>query len=99
MLSPLLPSVFALGFALSAILFAYVVWKLGHHLIQRYRDNVLSSTSLKLSDMFIFLDTAILIKISATATFIVPLLLLIITGNLLLAIGGAAFACFTIIFP
>ncbi|MBC3878404.1 type II secretion system F family protein [Undibacterium sp. FT79W] len=94
MLSPLLPSVFALGFALSAILFAYVVWKLGHHLIQRYRDNVLSSTSLKLSDMFIFLDTAILIKISATATFIVPLLLLIITGNLLLAIGGAAFCLF-----
>jgi len=94
MLNFYLPYLFAIGVAISVVLFAYVLWKLGHHLAQRYRDNVLNSTSVKLSDMFIFLDTAFLIKISATATIIVPILLLIITGNPLLAVGGAVFCLF-----
>lgn len=93
MLNPLL-YLFSLGLALSAVLLAFVIWKIGNHLLQSYRDKVLGDTSVKLSEMFIFLETAVLIKISATATFIVPLLLLVFTGNPVLALGGAAFCLF-----
>ncbi|MFZ6816074.1 type II secretion system F family protein [Undibacterium sp. Rencai35W] len=89
-----LPSVLAFGFALTAVLLVIAIWAVARRFASQYRDNVLGTTSVKLSDMFIFLDTAYLMKVSITATIIVPILLLLLTRNPLVAIGGAVICLF-----
>jgi tight adherence protein B len=87
-----IPTVLAAGMALSALVLLYAAWIAARQFANRYRDTVLDSTSVKLSEMFIFMDTAMLSRISVVATVFIPLLLMAITRNLLLAVLGAA-AC------
>jgi tight adherence protein B len=86
------PAVIALGFAVSVVIAALSLWALGRRFAATYQEKVLDTTNLQLSEMFIFMDSGQLTRISIAATIMVPLLLLLITGNPLLAIGGAV-AC------
>ncbi|SHH24786.1 type II secretion system F family protein [Massilia sp. CF038] len=86
----LISNLIALTFAVSAVLSVIAMWALGRRFAASYQEKVLDTTSLKLSEMFIFMDARSLTKISIAATLIVPIVLLIITGNLLAAILGAA---------
>ena len=90
----LLPDLIAAGIALSMVFLMYTAWMAARQVASRYRETVLDSTSVKLSDMFIFMDTAMLSRISVVATVFIPLLLMLVTGNLLLAVGGAAVCLF-----
>lgn len=90
----LLPDLVAVGIALSMVFLVYAAWMAGRQFATRYRETVLDSTSVKLSDMFIFMDTAMLSRISVVATVFIPLLLMLVTGNLLFAIAGAAVCLF-----
>jgi len=90
----LLPSLLAGGLAVSTVVLAYIAMVTGRKFAARYRDNVLDSTSIKLSEMFIFMETAVLTRISMVATVLIPLLLLLITGNPVLVLIGAAVCLF-----
>ncbi|UOD27334.1 type II secretion system F family protein [Massilia violaceinigra] len=85
----LLPSVIAAGIALAMVLFVAAMWMLGRSLAVSYQEKVLDTTSLKLSDMFIFMDPRLLTKLSIIATVLVPVVLLVVSGNPLLAVAGA----------
>lgn len=85
----LLPSVIAAGIAVAMVLFVAAMWMLGRSLAASYQEKVLDTTSLKLSDMFIFMDPRLLTKLSIIATVLVPVVLLIVSGNPLLAVAGA----------
>lgn len=87
----IMPGLLAFGFALSMILCAYALYVVATRVAASYQERVLDSTSMKLSEMFIFMDGKMLQKISIITTIVVPLLLLLITGNPLAAIvGGVA---------
>jgi tight adherence protein B len=88
----LIPSIIGLGFALTAALLVIGVSAAGRQMADSYRDKVLDSTSAQLSELFIFLDSGRLLKISIGATVILPLLVFLITGNPLMALAAAA-AC------
>ncbi|NHZ61890.1 type II secretion system F family protein [Massilia genomosp. 1] len=88
----LLPSVIAAGIAVATVLFVAAVWMLGRSLAASYQEKVLDTTSLKLSDMFIFMDPRLLTKLSIVATVLVPVVLLVLSRNPLLAVAGAV-AC------
>lgn len=90
----LLPPLLAAGAAVSGIALVYAAWTATRQFANRYRDTVLDATSVKLSEMFIFMDTATLSRISIVATVFIPLLLLVVTANVLLAIMGAAVCLF-----
>jgi tight adherence protein B len=90
----LLPDLVAVGIAVSMVFLAYTTWMAARQYATRYRETVLDSTSVKLSEMFIFMDTAMLSRISVVATVFIPLLLMLVTGNLLLAVSGAAVCLF-----
>ncbi len=90
----MIASVIALGFALSVVAASFAVWALGRQFASNYQEKVLDTTNLKLSEMFIFMDARMLTRISLGATVLVPILLLIISGNPLLAIGGAVVCLF-----
>ncbi|NHZ98391.1 type II secretion system F family protein [Massilia sp. CCM 8734] len=85
----LLPSVIAAGIAVATVLFVAAVWMLGRSLAASYQEKVLDTTSLKLSDMFIFMDPRLLTKLSIIATVLVPVVLLVLSRNPLLAVAGA----------
>ncbi|NHZ39810.1 type II secretion system F family protein [Massilia aquatica] len=85
----LLPSVIAAGIAVAMVLFVAAMWMLGRSLAASYQEKVLDTTSLKLSDMFIFMDPRLLTKLSIIATVLVPVVLLVLSGNPLLAVAGA----------
>ncbi len=85
----LLPSVIAAGVAVAMVLFVAAMWMLGRSLAASYQEKVLDTTSLKLSDMFIFMDPRLLTKLSIIATVLVPVVLLVVSGNPLLAVAGA----------
>ena len=85
----MMPAILALGFALSVVLASAAVWALGRRFAATYQEKVLDTTNMHLSDMFIFLDSAQLTRISVAATVLVPVLLMLITGNPLLATAGA----------
>lgn len=89
-----LPTLLAAGMALSAIALLYAAWTAGRRFGNRYRDTVLDSTSVKLSEMFIFMDTAMLTRISIISTVVLPIVLLLLTRNPLMAIAGAAVCLF-----
>ena len=57
----LLPDLIAVGIAVSMVFLAYTTWMAARQYATRYRETVLDSTSVKLSEMFIFMDTAMLI--------------------------------------
>lgn len=82
----------SLGFAVTVLLAAVALWAAARRFAAYYQDNVLETTSVNLSDMFIFMDGSYLTRISIVATIVVPLLLLRLSGNPLLAIAGAV-AC------
>lgn len=88
----ILPLIFALAFALSVVLLAYVIWSTSQRLLRHYQDVVLGDTHFHLTEMFIFLERALLVKISLAASFILPLLILVLTGNPLLT-AATAVAC------
>ncbi|WP_211440851.1 type II secretion system F family protein [Collimonas humicola] len=88
----LIPAIIGLGFALTAALLVIGVSAAGRQMADSYRDKVLDSTSAQLSELFIFLDSGRLLKISIGATVILPLLVFLITGNPLMALAAAA-AC------
>jgi tight adherence protein B len=90
----LLPQLLAAGMALSAIVLLYAGWTAARQFANRYRDTVLDSTSVGLSEMFIFMDTAMLSRISVAATLVVPLMILVVTGKPLIAVGGAVVCLF-----
>jgi len=90
----LLPLGIAFGMAISAVLLIYAATMVGRQFASRYRDKVLDSTSVKLSEMFIFLDTAVLMKISMVTTIVVPIVVLVLTGNPLFAVIGGAICLF-----
>ncbi len=87
-----LPLLFASAFALSAVLLAYVIWSMSQRLLRHYRDVVLGDAHFHLTEMFIFLERTLLVKISLTASIILPLLSLILTGNPLFT-AATAVAC------
>lgn len=87
-----MPMLIAAAFALSVVGAAAALWSLGRRFAADYQVKVLDTTNVKLSDMFIFMDTRKLTRISVGATILVPLLLILLTGNPLLAIAGAV-AC------
>jgi tight adherence protein B len=82
----------AAAFALALVLLVFLVWAAVRQLGASYQEKVLDSTNVQLSEMFIFMDASFLKKASIAATIIIPLTLLIVSGNPLLAIVGAA-AC------
>lgn len=88
----MLPKLIAAGVALAVVLSVLALITLTRRFASTYRDTVLDSTSLKLSDMFIFMDTRALMKIGITATLLIPLALLLITGSLFIT-ALAAVAC------
>lgn len=90
----LLPSLVSAGIALCAVALAYTLWIAGRQFANRYRDTVLDTTSVQLSEMFIFMDTAMLSRISVVGTVFIPLLLLAITGMPVVALAGAAVCLF-----
>ena len=87
-------SLIALAFAVTVVLATVAIWTLGRQLAASYQQNVLETTNVKLSDMFIFMDGRQLTQISIAATVLVPIVLLRISGNPLLAIGGAVVCLF-----
>jgi tight adherence protein B len=82
----------SLGFAVTVVLAGLALWAAGRRFAAYYQSNVLETTNVNLSDMFIFMDSRHLTRISIVATIVVPLLLLRLSGNPLVAIGGAV-AC------
>lgn len=82
----------SLVFAVTVVLATAAIWTLGRQFATSYQQNVLETTNLKLSEMFIFMDGRLLTQISITATLLVPLLLLRLSGNPLIALCGAV-AC------
>lgn len=94
MMDSALSTLVALGFAVTVVLATAAVWTLGRQFAASYQQNVLETTNVKLSDMFIFMDGRQLTQISIAATVLVPILLLRLSGNPLLAIGGAVVCLF-----
>lgn len=94
MMDSVLSTLVALGFAVTVVLASAAVWTLGRQFAASYQQNVLETTNVKLSDMFIFMDGRQLTQISIAATVLVPILLLRLSGNPLLAIGGAVVCLF-----
>lgn len=95
MANNLLPSLIALGLAFSVVLAVIAMAALGRQFAANYQEKVLDTTNVKLSEMFIFMDSRQLTRISVAATFLVPIVLLIVTGgNPLLAAGGAVVCLF-----
>lgn len=90
----LLAALIGLGFALTGVLLAYALSATGQQMVDNYQDKVLDSTRAQLSDLFIFMDSGRLLKMSVGATIILPLLVLIFTGNPLLVIGVAVICLF-----
>lgn len=90
----LLLTAVSLGVAISIVLLVMGVWSFIRHLADRYHTLVLDSATLKLSDMFVFTDAKFLMKVSIAATFSIPILLILLTGNPVVAIGGAAICLF-----
>lgn len=82
----------SLGFAAAVLLAVVALWTAARRFAAYYQNNVLETTSVNLSDMFIFMDGSYLTRISIVATIVVPLLLLRLSGNPLVAVGGAV-AC------
>ncbi|WP_312549167.1 type II secretion system F family protein [Massilia sp.] len=94
MADSVLPHLIALGFAITVVLGVMALWAAGRRFAAYYQSTVLETTNVKLSDMFIFMDRRQLSRISLVATVLVPILLLLATGNPLLAIGGAVVCLF-----
>ncbi len=92
--SQLLPTLVAAGISVSLVLLLFAVWTAGRQFSLRYREVVLEATSVNLSEMFIFMDTKTLLKLSAAFTVLVPLLILVVTHNPLFAIFGAIICLF-----
>lgn len=92
MVDTMLPAMIALGFALSVVIASIALWTLGRQFASSYQEKVLDTTNVKLSEMFIFMDRRQLTRISVAATFLLPALLLLVTGNPLLA-GAAVAVC------
>jgi tight adherence protein B len=86
------PHLIALGFAVTVVLAAMALWAAGRRFAAYYQSNVLETTNVNLSEMFIFMDGRQLTNISIIATVLVPILLLRLSGNPLAAIAGAV-AC------
>lgn len=89
-----LPALLALGFAVTVVLATVAVWTLARQFAASYQQNVLETTNVKLSDMFIFMDGRQLTQMSIAATVLVPIVLLRISGNPLLAVAGAVVCLF-----
>jgi tight adherence protein B len=87
-----LPQLIALGFAVTVVLAIAALWAMSRRFGVYYQRTVLETTNVNLSDMFIFMDGRQLTRISVIATVMVPIVLLRLSGNPLLAIGGAV-AC------
>lgn len=86
------PHLIALGFAVTMVLAAMALWTAGRRFAAYYQSNVLETTNVNLSEMFIFMDGRQLTNISIVATLLVPIFLLRLSGNPLMAIAGAV-AC------
>jgi len=69
-----------------------VAWSAGRRFAMAYRQQVLDATSARLSEMFIFMDRRQLGRVSLAVTLVVILVVLVLTGNPLLALV-AAVAC------
>jgi tight adherence protein B len=80
------------GVALAVLLATLALWAAGRRFAAFYQSNVLETTNVNLSELFIFMDGRQLTRISMVATLLVPILLLKLSGNPLFAIGGAV-AC------
>lgn len=88
----MLPKLIAAGVAVAVVLAVMAMAALTRRFAGTYRDTVLDTTSLKLSDMFIFMDTRDLMKIGLTATLLIPFALLLITGSVFIT-ALAVVAC------
>jgi len=94
MADSMMPTLIALGVAVSVVATTFAIWAVARQFAANYQEKVLDTTNVKLSEMFIFMDARQLTRISMAATFLVPILLLLISGNPLLAIGGAVVCLF-----
>jgi len=81
----LIPTLIAAGFAVCLALIAIAVVTSVRNLGARYRDTVLDSASTELSDLFIFLDRASLMKLSAVATTVLLLAAYALTRSVVIA--------------
>jgi len=79
------PTLIAAGFAVCLALIAIAVVTSVRNLAARYRDTVLDSASTELSDLFIFLDRASLMKLSAVATTVLLLASYALTRSVVIA--------------
>lgn len=93
-MADMMPTLIALGVALSVVGTVFAIWAVGKQFAASYQEKVLETTNVKLSEMFIFMDSKQLTRISVAATFLVPILLLLVSGNPLLAVGGAVVCLF-----
>lgn len=94
MFEGLVPMSLAGGLAISAVLFVVALSTVVRRFVSSYKEKVLESTSIKLSDMFIFVDARTLTKVSLVATVVGALLLLALTLNPLVAATGAILCLF-----
>jgi tight adherence protein B len=62
--------------------------------MQRYRETFTEQASLNLSEMFLFINTATLFQFNIGAVILIPLVLWLLTGNAVLAIGSVVLILF-----
>lgn len=62
--------------------------------MQRYRETFTEQARLNLSEMFLFIDTTTLFQFNIGAVILVPLVLWLLSGNAVLAIGSLALILF-----
>jgi len=62
--------------------------------MQRYRETFTEQASLNLSEMFLFINTATLFQFNIGAVILIPLVLWVLTGNAVLAIGSVVLILF-----
>jgi len=72
-------------FALAGLVFV----RAGGGFMHRYRENFVDQARINLADMFLFVDTQSLFWVNIVGLLLVPLLLLLATGNLLLPVAVA----------
>jgi tight adherence protein B len=77
------------GFSLFLLTVAYLTWSIGRRVVQAYRQQVLDATSVRLSEMFIFMDARQLTRLSAGIALVVILAVALVTANPLLVLGAA----------
>lgn len=79
----------AAGLTVFMMTIGYLTWSVGRRVVAAYRQQVLDATSARLSEMFIFMDSRQLTRLSAGIALIVILAVALVTANPLLVLVAA----------